>query len=208
MSFATQLYHAVLKSYILIALNSVFFLGGYSLLRVLRISVNWVVWIFGYLIIVASAVLCYSVAAPVYSLLGARTGNVLGILSFLIAMYAVSQWISRHWYVFVKKRTLRFVAQQSRDFLLFVRKHHTFFGWIVAAAAVGHTAVYLPRLSEVRDYEVITGFIAIGLLALAILFGVWIWFVTSIRKQRIPKVIHSVHTILTFAFLLVLVAHI
>ena len=208
MSFATQLYHALFKSCILIALNSVFFLGGYSLLRMLRISVNWVVWIFGYLIITASAVLCYTVFNPMYSLPDGPGGNILGMLSFLIALYAVSQWIGRHWYVFVKRRALPFVAQRSRDFLLFVRKHHTFFGWIVAAAAVAHMAVYLPRLSEVREYEVVTGFIAIGLLALAIPFGVWIWFVTSIRKQRIPKVVHSVHTILTFAFLLALVAHI
>src|SRR5437763_3407556 len=176
MSFTTQLYHAIFKSYILIVLNSVFFLGGYSLLRILRISVNWVVWIFGYLIIVASAALCYSVSSPIYSSLEARAGNILGTLSFLIAMYAVSQWISRQWYVFIKKRALSFAAQQSRNFLLFVRKHHPFFGWIVAATAVAHMTVYLPRLSEVRDYEVTTGFIAIGLLALSIPFGVWIWF--------------------------------
>ena len=208
MSFITQFYHAAFKSCLLIVLNSVCFLGGYSLLRVLRISVNWVVWIFGYLIIVASAVVCYSVVSPVYSLSDGSGGKILGILSFLIALYALSQWASRHWYVFIKKRALSFIAQQSRNFLLFARKHHTFFGWIVAAAAVAHMAVYLPRLSEVRDYEVVTGFIAIGLLALSIPFGVWIWFVTSVRKQRMPKVIHSVHTVLTFAFLVALVAHI
>jgi hypothetical protein len=99
-------------------------------------------------------------------------------------------------------------VQQSRNFFLFVRKHHTFFGWIVAAAAVAHMAVYLPVLSETRGYEIVTGFIAIGILALSVLLGIWIWFVTRVRKQRTPTLIHTTHSVLTIAFLLVLAAHI
>ena len=206
-SFTILLNRAILSS-ILIIVDSVFFLGGYSVLRVLRISVNWVVWIFGYLIIIASVALCYSVSTPTYSLHDRGFGNLLGALSFLIALYAASQWISRHWYVFIKNRLHSFFVQQSRKFFLFVRRHHTFFGWIVAAAAVAHMAVYLPMLSEVRDYEIITCFIAIGILALSILLGIWIWFVTSVRKQCTPRLIHKAHAILTIAFLLSLVAHI
>lgn len=206
-SFTILLNRAIL-SCTLIAIDSVFFLGGYSALRVLRISVNWVVWILGYLIIVASVALCYSVSSPTYSLRDVVFGNLLGAFSFLISMYAASQWVSRRWYVFIKKHTLSFVVQQSRNFLLFVRKHHTFFGWIVVAAAVAHMAVYLPMLSEVRGYEIITGFIVIGILALSVLLGIWIWFVTKIRKQRTPMLVHKAHSILTVAFLLALVAHI
>ena len=206
-SFNILINRAIL-SCILLTIDSVFFLGGYSVLRVLRIPVNWVVWILGYLIIVASAALCYSVSTPTYTLHDRGFGNLLGVLSFLIALYAASQWISRHWYVFIKKRPISFLVQQSRNFFLFVRKHHTFFGWIVAIAAVAHMAVYLPMLAEARGYEIVTGFIAMGILILSILLGIWIWFVTKIRKLRTPKLVHKTHSILTVAFLLALVAHI
>jgi len=204
----TILLNRTILSCILIAIDSVFFLAGYSTLRVLRISVNWVVWVLGYMIIVASVALCYSISTPTYSFRDIGFGNLLGAFSFLITMYAASQWISRHWYVFIKKRTLPFIVQQSRNFFLFVRKHHTFFGWIVAIAAVAHMAVFLPFLSEVRGYEIVTGFIAMGILTLSVLLGVWIWFVTRIRKLRTPKLAYTAHSVLTVAFLLALVAHI
>ena len=114
-SFTTLLNRAIL-SCILLTIDTVFFLGGYSVLRVLRISVNWVVWIFGYLIIIASAALCYSVSTPTYSFGDRGFSNLLGVFSFLIALYAASQWISRRWYVFIKKRTISFFVQQSRNF--------------------------------------------------------------------------------------------
>lgn len=192
---------------ILIVIDSVFFLGVYSTLRVLRIPVNWVVWIIGYLIIIASVILCYSISTPTYARY-VGFGNILGIVSFLITVYSASQWASRHWYVYIKKRISSSFVQQSRNFFLFVRKHHTFFGWIVAIAAVAHMAVYLPTLSETRSYEILSGFIAIGILTLSVLLGIWIWLFTNIRKQSPPKLVHKVHSILAVAFLFSLAAHI
>jgi hypothetical protein len=206
-SFAILLNRTIL-SCILIVIDSIFFVGGYNVLRILRISVNWIVWLFGYLIIVASIALCYSVSTPAYTLHDVGYCNLLGVLSFDITVYAASQWVSRHWYVFIKKRVRSFAVQGSRNFFLFVRKHHAFFGWIVAAAAVGHMVAFFPILSETSNYEVVTGFIAIGILALSVLLGVWIWFVTSVQKKRTPKLIHTTHSILTIAFLLSLAAHI
>ncbi|BCL77749.1 hypothetical protein ccbrp13_02140 [Ktedonobacteria bacterium brp13] len=206
-SFAMQLNRTIV-SCLLIIIDSVFFIGSYGVLRVLRISVNWVVWILGYLIIVASVAVCYSIFTPTYSLRDVGYGNLLAVFSFGITVYAVSQWVSRRWYVFIKKRTLSFVAQQSRNFFLFARKHHALFGWIVASAAIAHMAVYLPILSEAKEYEIVTGFIAIGILALSVLLGVWIWFVTSVQKKRTPKLVHTTHSILTVVFLLSLAIHI
>lgn len=204
----TSLLNRAVLSCILIAIDSMFFIASYSILCALKISVNWIVWIFGYLIIIASIALCYSVSDNTYSLRNMSYGNLLGAFSFLITVYAASHWVSRRWYVFIKQRALSFFVQRSRTFFLFVRKHHTFFGWIVAAAAGAHMAVYLPMLFYAQRYEIITGFIAIGILALSVLLGVWIWFVTSIRKQRPPRLVHRVHSLLTIAFLLALAAHI
>jgi hypothetical protein len=206
-SFAVLLDRAIL-SCILLAVASVFFLGGYSILRALRISVNWTVWIFGYVIIVASVAVCYVVSTPTYSLRDVGYGNLLAVFSFGIAGYAASQWVSRHWYVFIKKHTRSFIVKGSRNFFLFVRKHHMFFGWIVVAAAVAHMVVYLPIFAAANNYEIVTGFIAIGILALSVLLGLWIWFVTSVQKKRTPRFVHATHSLLTIAFLVALAIHI
>jgi len=95
----------------------------------------------------------------------------------------------------------------ARTILLFVRKHHTFFGWVVTLTALGHMVAYLPVLSGVQQYEVITGFIALGILALSVLLGMWIWFQVTVRKQRMPQTVHTIHAILAIAFFVVLLLH-
>jgi hypothetical protein len=186
-----------------------FLLGAYGALRALHISVNWVTWIGGSFIIALSAMVCLMMLIPDSVLHLSNPGSkVTGIFAFLIAVFAASQWITRQWYVQVKKSAGKWVIQFLKNVLMFLRKHHQFFGWIVAAGAVGHTVFFLPILSHISIYEEITGFAAIGILALMVLLGLWLWIETALRKQRMPKVVHTVHSALTIAFFILLFLHI
>jgi hypothetical protein len=193
---------------ILIGIDLVLFTGGYGLLRAIRVSVHWITWIIGTMIIAASIALCASVAAPQLLTVNRGVGNFLGALSFGIAIYAAMQWAARKWFVFIKSRTVAFIVRATRNFLMFLRKQHIFFGWLVAIAAIAHMAVYLPVLADTGGYEIITGFVAIGILAIIALLGTWMWIVTTLKKQRMPRTIHTVHSALTIAFLVALAAHI
>jgi hypothetical protein len=194
---------------ILCGLDFVFLLGSYSVLRVLHISVNWVTWIIGSFIIELSLGVCVAVLIPGLDPGGiGRAGNLVGALSFFIAVYAASQWIIRQWYISIKRQAGKWVAQASKNLLMFLRKHHQFFGWIVLAGAVGHMVFFFPSLSSMSGYEEITGFIAIGILALLVILGVWLWVESSWCKRRTSKAVHTLHSALTIAFFVVLFLHI
>lgn len=197
-----------LETPILIGIDLVLFMGGYGLLRAIHVSVHWITWIVGAMIIVASIALCASLIAPQLLTVNRGVGNFLGALSFFITIYAGMQWVARKWFVFIKTRTIAFIVKATRNFLMFLRKQHIFFGWLVAIAAIAHIAVYLPILTQTRGYEIITGFVAIGILAIIALLGAWMWIVTTLKKQRMPETIHAIHAALTVAFLLALAAHI
>lgn len=194
---------------ILCGIDFIFLLGGYSILRVLHISVNWVTWIIGSFIIELSLAVCVAILIPGLVPMGVgRAGNLVGALSFFIAVYAASQWIIRQWYLNIKRRTGKWLVQASKNLLMFLRKHHQFFGWIVVADAIGHMVYFLPILPSMSGYEEITGFIAIGILALSVILGVWLWIESSWLKRRIPKAVQTLHSTLTIAFFVVLFLHI
>ena len=191
---------------ILCGINFGFFLVGYSVLRYLRISVNWVTWIIGSGIIALSLGVCLAIFLPGLANFH-FAGNLVGLLSLLVAVYAASQWVTRQWFVKMKRRAEKWLVQASKQVLMFLRKQHVFFGWIVVAGAVGHMVFFFPTLSNINTYEEITGFIAIGILALMVILGSWLWLQTSWRKQRMPKTIHTLHSALTIAFFLTLFLH-
>jgi hypothetical protein len=194
---------------ILCGIDFAFLLGGYSILRILHISVNWVTWIIGSFIIELSLAVCVAILIPTLVPMGiGRAGNLVGVLSFFIAVYAASQWIIRQWYLNIKRQSRKWLVQASKNLLMFLRKHHQFFGWIVLAGAVGHMVFFFPILSRMSGYEEVTGFIAIGILALLVILGVWLWIESSWRKQRTPKVVHTLHSALTIAFFIALFLHI
>jgi len=182
-------------------------IGGYGILRALRIPTSWVAWIVGTLLIAASILLCLSILLPGQFGEARIPGNLLGLMSFLVAVNSASQWTTRQWYVHIGKRTTSLLVKGSRNILLFLRKHHVFFGWVVALTAIGHTVYYLPILLRVQQYEVITGFIALGILALSALLGMWIWLQVTVRKQRMPQGVHTVHSALAIAFFVTLMVH-
>lgn len=194
---------------ILCGFDFCFLLTSYGILRALRISVNWITWIAGSLILAASVAMCVAIALPnLFPAPLKAGGNLLGALAFFIAVYAASQWITRQWYLRIKKNSGQWLKQASRNVLMFVRKHHIFFGWIVGAGSVAHMIFFLPILQRISFYEEVTGFIAIGILALIVLLGAWLWIETSLRRRRMPEVVHTIHAALTIAFFVVLFLHI
>jgi hypothetical protein len=197
----------IILSCILISLDSIFFIGGYGILRLVHISADWVTWIIGFVLIVASLAIGYAWITVDLTSRDRLFSNLFGVLSFGIAVYAAGQWIVRHWYLFAKKWRGSFLARQSRAFLIFIRKQHIFFGWLVAVGAVAHMIVFLPQINQERGYEIVTGFIAIGILALSVLLGLWTWYIRSVRKQKISPWIFNLHSLLSIAFLLAVAIH-
>ena len=183
-------------------------LALYRLLRLVHISVDWVTWVLGGLILVLCVIFCLSGLVPGIVPDWLSKGNSLtGVLAFFIAAYAASQWIARQWYVRMKQRTSKWLVQGARKVLLFLRKHHQFFGCIVAAGVVAHMVFFLPFLARISVYEEVTGFLAMGILALVVVLGAWLWFVSTVRKKNMSRVIHTIHAGLTVAFFAVLFLH-
>jgi hypothetical protein len=194
---------------ILCGFDLCFLLISYGVLRALRISVNWTTWIIGSLIITASAAVCVTIALP--NLLPDQFkggANLLGVIAFFVAVYAASQWIARQWFLRMKKNAGQWLKQASKDVLMFLRKHHIFFGWVIGAGSIAHMVFFFPILARVSFYEEITGFIAIGVLALIALLGAWMWIESSLRKKRMPKTVQTIHSLLTIALFVVLFLHI
>lgn len=193
---------------ILSAFDVCFLLTGYGLLRALRVSVNWVTWLFGGALISVSLIACLAVLRP--GLLPAQfriIGNPMGAIAFFIAVYAAGQWLARQWFLRVKQRASQWLKQFSKNILIFLRAHHVFFGWIIVAGALAHIVFFLPALTRISLYEEITGFIALGALGLMVLLGAWLW-IMSLRKKRMPQMLHTTHALLTIVFFGALLLHI
>ena len=193
---------------ILATIDFFILLGSYGFLRLIHFSANWATWLIGSLIILDSALLCLSYIFPLHLIQYRRTENILGMLAFLIAVYAAAQWVTRKWYIIIKKQASAGVVQGSRSVLMFLRKHHEFFGWVIFCAALAHTVFFLPSVFSigVKNYEYITGFITLGILSISVVLGVWMWARTRLRL-RVPKTLHNVHALLTIAFFVVLFIH-
>ncbi len=101
---------------ILCGLDFGFLLGGYNILRALRISANWVTWILGSFLIALGVTVCLIIIIPGLApgWFG-RSGNLVGNISFFIAVYAASQWIMRHWYVQVKRQATQMAGPGFKE---------------------------------------------------------------------------------------------
>jgi hypothetical protein len=186
-----------------------FLVTSYGILRVLRISVNWITWLIGSVIMLAGLAFCLSMLQPGLFPERIRSlGNPMGAVAFLVAVYTASQWITRQWYIRIKKDAGQWLKNASKNVLMFLRKHHVFFGWIVAVGSLAHLAFFLPALKHISLYEEVTGFIAVGILALMVVLGLWLWIESTLRRRRMPRLVHTVHSILTIAFFVVLFLHI
>lgn len=202
--------HDLLTRSITILLLSVidFFglLGSYGLLRLLHISANWVTWIIGTSLIVVSTFYCLALLAPIGVPPDVGTSNLLGFVAFLIAIDSWSQWVTRRWYLLLKKLPLSWVTMRVRETFLFLRKHHQFLGWLVVITAVAHVAYFLPILANVSRYEVITGFVALAFLALGTGLGWWIEL--AVRRKQASQRLRLLHFLVAIAFVLAFLVHV
>jgi hypothetical protein len=188
---------------ILAAIDFFCLLLSYAVLRVLRISVHWITLFIGGLIAAAAVYACYTLLTP--NPTGQGLSNTLGALSFLIAIFAIGQWLWRRWYLLAKSTPVRFVARASRGFFLYLRDHHRFFGWLVVLTATAHAVLLLPVIDQVSRTEVVTGVIALVLLA--VLTGLGEWIELTVRHKRASRNLRWLHTALAIAFLAAFAVH-
>ncbi len=186
-------------SYLIFAAFSLFaILVSYAGLRAVHISVNWATWVVGTLIIAISAYACI-VQQVNYA-------NLFGVLAFPIAIYSSSQWISRHWYVYIKKHTKTFIAEQSRKLYLFFRQHHQFLGWLVLVTALAHTILFIPDLSRIGAARLVSGIVALAILFFSIGLGIWIEY--FVRHKPVRKRICWLHSLTAIGFFIAFVVHV
>lgn len=181
-------------------------LGSYGLLRLLHISVNWVTWIIGSCLIIVSTFFALSLLVPIGTAPDVGLSNLLGFVAFLIAIDSWGQWVTRRWYLVLKRLAVPWLATRIRNFFLFLRQHHQFLGWLVVITAVAHAVYFLPVLANVSRYEVITGFIALGLLGMGAGFGWWIEL--AVRRKRASQKLRLLHFLLAIVFVLAFMLHI
>ena len=191
---------------ILSAVDMTILLGCYAGLRIARIPVKWPTLLVGGGL---AALMLWSSGAmllhPVFSRVYLRESSLFGILAFTVSVFSVAEWPSRRWYVATKGRVWRWLAGQSRQFFLYLRDHHQFFGWLTLLAASVHTALIFPELDRVSVVEVWTGVVALLTLALLTATGEWIAWAT--RTKRLPKQARWWHLALTFIFILAFAVH-
>ncbi len=181
-------------------------LGSYWLLRLLHISAHWVTWIIGTCLIVVSTFYCLSLLIPLGVPPDVGMSNLLGVVAFLIAIDSWSQWGTRRGYLLLKKLQLPWLTTRVREAFLFLRKHHQFLGWLVVITAVAHVAYFLPILTQVSQYEVITGFVALAFLALGTGLG-W-WIEQAVRRKRASQRLRFLHFLVAIAFVLAFMVHV
>ncbi|MBE3557790.1 MAG: hypothetical protein IMW89_01000 [Ktedonobacteraceae bacterium] len=189
-------------------------LGAYTLLRAVRLSVDMITRIVGIVLIAGSVAFC--VLALVQSqfagqlFLIAKLSGALGAVAFLVSVYSVNQWTMRRWYVYAKRQAFSSLAEKSRRFMLFLRQHHFFFGWVVLLTAIAHAMYYVPSLIQHPMYllqrpAIFTG--TIGLLVLIVLAGLGLWVNSAIKHKRLPGSTRMVHFATALVFLGVFVLH-
>lgn len=181
-------------------------LGSYWFLRLLRISANWVTWIIGTCLFVVSIFFCLSLLLPIGITPEVGMSNLLGVIAFLVAIDAGSQWLVRRGYLLLKGIKWSWLTMRVRDAFLFLRKHHQFLGWLVVVTAVAHVAYFLPILMHVSQYEVVTGFIALFFLAVGAGLGWWIEW--AVRRKRAAQRLRLLHFLVAIAFVLAFMLHV
>ncbi len=193
-----------LRMLIITAIDIAVFLSGYAVLRALGISLHWVTLIIGGLFMGVSAVTGVLALTPGVSPL--QHDQLLGIMAFLVAIYAGSQWTVQQGYRRIRNETLPRLKAAVRQLLLFLRAHHQFFGWLVVITASGHAASYLPILGQVSANRLLTGLLA--WLALAALSLLGLWMERNTGKPGIIPQARYVHSLTALVFFALLVVHV
>ncbi len=192
---------------IVTAVNAVCFLFGYSLLRLLHIPLDWVMWSIAGYVALASCLFAVSVLTGQVSA-DSSSATAIGTLGLLVSFHAANQWAARHVYLILKKGPPAFVTPHVRAILLFLRKHHWLLGSLTLLTALSHMLFYLPSLLDRQLTKVVTGFAALGVLLLLVALGLWMVTHQRLYKRPIPLAIRRTHALLSILFLFSLALHI
>lgn len=180
---------------------------SYGTLRVLRIAPRWPTLLIGYgLSALMLWALWLTLLNPFQGTRYIAWSSLSGGLAFIVSVFAIVEWPLRHWYVRAKRWGWGWIVRPSRNFLLYLRDHHAFFGWLTLLASAVHTVLIFPRLGIVSTYEVWTGAVALVLLAILAATGEWIERAT--RTKRLSSRMRWFHLALTFAFILAFAFHV
>lgn len=191
---------------VLSVVDMVVLLASYGTLRVMRIAPRWPTLLIGYgLTGLMLWAMWLTLLNPVSERRYIEWSALTGALAFIVSVFAVAEWPARGWYVGTKGRLWRWLTGQSRRFFLYLRDHHSFFGWLTLVAASVHTALIFPELGLVSAVEVWTGVVALALLAALAATGEWIAWAT--RTRRLAKGARWWHLALTVAFILAFAVH-
>lgn len=188
--------------------------GGFWVTRLLRIPVAWVTWAVAGIFILISGLTALFLFWPEPSTLDNlgrlsalvdRNNNALGNFAVALSFCAFGQWTTlRGYQLIIKQRVWTYLVSQVRHFLMFVRKYHQLFGWLVIATATGHALSYIYRLDKIEAKTLISGLIC--WLFLAGLAGLGLWM-DNLTGKKLPtknlRLIHFGTALLFFAVLLI-----
>jgi hypothetical protein len=184
-------------------IDALFFVASYGILRAVRIPVRWVTLAIGWLLIALS--IGATVMLP-FSATASSVGILMGVFSFGVGIFALGEWVARRWYVTVKRASLAFVTRTARNFYLFVRQHHNFFGWIVLITATAHSLAFLPLLGRISFGAVWSG--ALAWIVVTLLFGIGLIVDQMVKRKRRFAQIRLWHIGIALAFFAAIIIHI
>jgi hypothetical protein len=192
---------------ILAVVDVIMLVVSYGTLRVMRIPPRWPTLLIGYgLSTLMLWALWLTLVNPYTGGRFIAWSSLCGGLAFVVSIFAIVKWPTRLWYVWAKRRMGNWIIRPCRNFFLYLRDHHAFFGWLTLLASAVHTILIFPRLSSASTYEVWTGVAALVLLAVLAATGEWIAYAT--RTKHLSTRMRWLHLTLTFAFILAFAFHV
>lgn len=179
----------------------------YGVIRLLRLAERWVMRVIHTLLIVESILsivllLQAQQAERIQTL--AQESELLGFASCMLVVYSFSMWGSHTLYLLTKKRVSR-VNTMFRNMLLFFRRHHSAFGWLVLITAIGHAVILLPAYTHYSLRAFLSGTLALVLLCTLVLLGISIE--RAIKQKRLSAKARMLHIATAATFFVILLLH-
>jgi hypothetical protein len=147
-----------------------------------------------------------TIALPVDGGLARGFSALLAAAASLVTVYSVARWATRRWYITVARRVNRAAETRLRALVLWTRRQHGLFGWVILATATAHAVYFLPHLAQAPTLRVVTGVCAWILLTCLIAIGMYIS--RRAKAGRPVRGMRPVHVGLAVAFVVALLVHV
>jgi hypothetical protein len=172
--------------------------------RMLRASANLVLRVVGLALIGLSLLFAILVLTQAPGHFLQRDSNLIGAGSMLMLIASTGLWGSHRLYLLWRRAEIPF-RDLPRRLFLFLRRQHTFLGWVVFATASSH-GLYFLLVDSLTVSRMISGLAA--WVVLATLAGLGWWIEQGRKRKRSGKTVQWWHTILAAIFLVALFLHI